>query len=386
MPAPSADEQRADAEQPREHREPLRRSRTRTAGSPRRAATARARRRPQVHEERRHERQQRARRGTRRGRTRPSAGGRRSTASGTAKSAITAIAPLRPKSSRREAVAPVRRARRAGPCSAQARAGARPWTGRPRRSAVAIGRSQRATAAAGAATAASAATPSSDLGPGEQRPRGDVPGERDEHEERVGRVDERERRASRRASVAIPAARPLGDVGEEERDHRRDEQLPAERRRERERGVRAAAARRRARRSTPGRGAPRARPTPTGRRAFPDSHATRNAAGTSTRRLVQHDLRRVDPAELGDEREERVPERERVPGVEPAVPELVDRAQREPAEVEQLPHAREVEVVVAAGQVRASATRARSRRPTPARARPATGCDADSLGSDPFGV
>ena len=65
---------------------------------------------------------------------------------------------------------------------------------------------------------------------------------------------------------------------------------------------------------------------------------------------MQHDQRRVDPASLRDEREEQVPERERVARVEPAVAELVDGPQREPAEVEELPHAREVEERVAAGE------------------------------------
>ena len=162
-----------------------------------------------------------------------------------------------------------------------------------------------------------------------------------------------------------PGARPLGDVGEEERDHGRDEQLPAERRRQRERGVRAAASggEREHRDLDEEHREPAPRRPEDRLPGLPgDEERRRHEHG----RLVQHDPLRVDAAELGDEREERVPERERVPGVEPAVPELVDGAQREPAEVEQLPHAREVEVVVAAGQVARSATRARSRRRAPA--------------------
>ena len=60
-------------------------------------------------------------------------------------------------------------------------------------------------------------------------------------------------------------------------------------------------------------------------------------------RLVQHDLRRVDAGEFGDEREEPVPERERVPRMQPAVDELVDRADVQRPECVELPHAPEVE-------------------------------------------
>ena len=53
--------------------------------------------------------------------------------------------------------------------------------------------------------------------------------------------------------------------------------------------------------------------------------------------------RRVEPGELRDEREEAVPERERVARVQPAVLELVDRAQVQVAELDELAHARHVE-------------------------------------------
>ena len=59
------------------------------------------------------------------------------------------------------------------------------------------------------------------------------------------------------------------------------------------------------------------------------------------------DLRRIDAGELRDEREPAVPERERVAGMEAAVLELVDGAQRERAEVVELPDAAEVEDHVA---------------------------------------
>ena len=67
---------------------------------------------------------------------------------------------------------------------------------------------------------------------------------------------------------------------------------------------------------------------------------------------MENDLARVDAGQPRDQREERVPERKRVAGVEPAVAELVDGAERQPAEVLELPHAGEVEEVVAAREVR----------------------------------
>ena len=57
------------------------------------------------------------------------------------------------------------------------------------------------------------------------------------------------------------------------------------------------------------------------------------------------------PASRATSARNAVPERERVPGVQPAVAELVDRAQREVPEVVELPDAREVEEVVPTGQV-----------------------------------
>ena len=54
------------------------------------------------------------------------------------------------------------------------------------------------------------------------------------------------------------------------------------------------------------------------------------------------------PTSFDDEREEPVPERKRVARMEAAVLELVDRAQVEVAEVDELPYARLVEEPVAA--------------------------------------
>src|SRR4051812_35833065 len=65
-------------------------------------------------------------------------------------------------------------------------------------------------------------------------------------------------------------------------------------------------------------------------------------------RLVQHHLRRIEAGDLADEREPCMPERERVTGMQTAVAELVDRPQRQPAEVGELANPREVEERVAA--------------------------------------
>ena len=62
---------------------------------------------------------------------------------------------------------------------------------------------------------------------------------------------------------------------------------------------------------------------------------------------MQDDRRRVDTAELRHEREPPVPERERVARMQAAVLELVHRAQRERAEVEELAHATEVKERIA---------------------------------------
>ena len=96
---------------------------------------------------------------------------------------------------------------------------------------------------------------------------------------------------------------------------------------------------------------------------------------------MEHDLGRVGERDLADQREERVPERERVAGVEPAVGELVHRREREAAELDELAHAREVEEAVAAdlaGDVPEEEPEHGARAPTPRRgpgsaARPAAG-------------
>src|SRR5439155_19533096 len=64
-------------------------------------------------------------------------------------------------------------------------------------------------------------------------------------------------------------------------------------------------------------------------------------------RLVPDDGRRIDAGETCDQGEEAVPERERVTGVQATVPELVDGAERERAEVVELAHPAEMEEPVA---------------------------------------
>src|SRR6266536_1430920 len=62
--------------------------------------------------------------------------------------------------------------------------------------------------------------------------------------------------------------------------------------------------------------------------------------------------RRVDVAEPGDKSNSRVPDRERIAGVEPSVPELVDDIERAQVERLQLADAREMEETVAVDRVR----------------------------------
>ena len=68
--------------------------------------------------------------------------------------------------------------------------------------------------------------------------------------------------------------------------------------------------------------------------------------------LVQQHAARVRPGQPRDEREEELPERERVAGMEPAVLELVHRPQVQVAEREQLANAGEVEERVAVERAR----------------------------------
>ena len=138
------------------------------------------------------------------------------------------------------------------------------------------------------------------------------------------------------SSAAAASVAPICHDGdrtkaEEQGDDRRHEQLAGNRPGQLERGVRAAAAG--SERDEGHLHEHRADCEP--RRA---EHRAAHLEGEHERerredaRLVQHDGRRVDAAELCDEREPAVPERKRVAGMQPAVLELVDRAERQRAE------------------------------------------------------
>ena len=122
----------------------------------------------------------------------------------------------------------------------------------------------------------------------------------------------------------------------------------------------------------------------------PPEHGVAGLVGNEHRewrehaRLVQDDLGGIDERDLCDEREEPVPERERVAGMEPAVCELVHRRQREVAELPELPDAGEVEEPVTSdlpcdrpeqnpddrtGEPDTRTTRKHRHRPTPDRER-----------------
>ena len=86
--------------------------------------------------------------------------------------------------------------------------------------------------------------------------------------------------------------------------------------------------------------------------AQPASNQQEHGERREDARLVQNDARRVDAADLGDERQKPVPERERVAGMETPVGELVHPVQGEVAERDELAHAREMEEAVAADLAR----------------------------------
>ena len=142
------------------------------------------------------------------------------------------------------------------------------------------------------------------------------------------------------------ARRPL-DVGERQRERRRNQQLPRRRRRQPERGV-----------GTTVRGSKR-RHGHLGaddRDRRPDA-AEEGIAGLvgdekgerrQHRGLVQDDVRRVEKGNAGNESEKGVPEREGVAGMQAAVRELVHSVKRERVERLELAHPSEVEEAVAA--------------------------------------
>ena len=172
------------------------------------------------------------------------------------------------------------------------------------------------------------------------------PDERDPEEERVRRMhDGEDERGGRRRGEERPGrgTRRL----HRKRERGREEQLARRGRGQRERGERPAVRRRHrherdacGRRGRGGNDAPEQRPT----RLVGDHGGKRR----EHRRAVQHDVDRVGARDLRDQREEAVPQRERVAGMEPAVRELVERVQREVVEREELLHPREMEEAVTA--------------------------------------
>ena len=184
------------------------------------------------------------------------------------------------------------------------------------------------------------------LAPLDERAHDQETAERQPEKDRVRRMDDGEHEPGGGDAREQAAARPL-DVCERKCERSRQQDLAGGRRRQPQSGVRAAvtrcerrhgdrAADHRHRRAD----APEERPA----RLVGDEQRHRRKHGG----LVEDDVRRVEEADPGDEREEAVPERERVAGVETTVGELIDGVERERAERIELPHAREVEEAVAA--------------------------------------
>ncbi len=184
--------------------------------------------------------------------------------------------------------------------------------------------------------------------------------ERHRGEERVRRVHEgeRDRRGRDRQHLAAPSTR---DQREDEREQRGGDQRPCDRRRQRQEVERSRSrageadqphlgGRRRNARSVRAeeRGAGRVR----------EQDRQRGEDG----RQVQHDDGRVDVGQARDHRQPGMPHRERVAGVEAAVAELVDHAERGQVERLELPHPAEVEQRVAVDRVRGPPDRAREQR------------------------
>ncbi len=171
-------------------------------------------------------------------------------------------------------------------------------------------------------------------------------GQHEQQEQRVGRVHDREHEP-RTCDERESRAGRLVQIDEEERQRGGHEQhAPAGGRGQREQPERAAGAgreRRDADRPRERRDAEPARAEDRDARFVDDEERERREHG----RFVHDDLGRVDARQLRDQREERVPERERVAGVQPAVHELAHAFERELVERQELPHAREVEQRVA---------------------------------------
>ena len=180
-----------------------------------------------------------------------------------------------------------------------------------------------------------------DVAPVEGGARDDEAGERKQEKDRVGGVDERKRQACAHDCGQERPARCL-HVREDERERRWHEQLARGGRRQVEHAVRAA---------VPGRQGDQRHLREGGRNARAGRAKERvpRLVGEEQRKrhehagLVQDGKRGVDSGEPRHRRQEAVPEREGVPRMQPAVPELVERPQRERAERLELPDASEVE-------------------------------------------
>ena len=199
--------------------------------------------------------------------------------------------------------------------------------------------------AAGTTSAPSASDARAHVRPLPQRPHDEEADERDPEEDRVRRVHDREHEArSGRRRDEPERRRPHGL--ERQRERGRHEELPRRGRGQREEDVGAAHPRgERDHRHLRRRGHARSPGPPEERPAGleGDEHRERR----EDRRKVRDDPLRILARELRDERDEAVPERERVPGMQAAVGELRDTLEREVVELEQLPRPREVEQPVA---------------------------------------
>ena len=141
------------------------------------------------------------------------------------------------------------------------------------------------------------------------------------------------------------ACRPV-DVRERERERGRHEELPRRGRRQPERRV-GAALRGRERGHRHLRADDRQRRANTAEEGVAGLVRDDDGEWREHRGLVQDNLRRVEEGDTRDERQEAMPERERVAGMQPTVGELVHGVERERVERLELAHAREMEEAVA---------------------------------------
>ncbi len=165
----------------------------------------------------------------------------------------------------------------------------------------------------------------------------------------MARVHERHRGRCRRDGGE---ERPGGgaDVGEDQREQRREQQRPRGGRREGEGRVRASVAGRQPQQGELHDGG--RHPGPAGaEEGQPGLVGEQKGQRHQHRGRVQHHRGRADAGQPRDDRDRGMPEREGVPRMQPAVPELVDRPQRERVEAQQLLFPGQVEegVAVVAG-------------------------------------